>query len=82
MFFGFLTSHCVRFLYQWPDLVRFLPLPENLSRPPRYVADILIRLYFDELHCAFPVLSKLHMYFVVVSTEVSCGAPHEPRMGP
>lgn len=41
----------------WPELP-FLPRPEQLSRPPQYVADMLIRLYFDQLHYTFPVVFK------------------------
>ena len=41
----------------WPELP-FLPKPEQLSRPPHYVAELLIRLYFDKLHYSFPVLFK------------------------
>lgn len=43
----------------WPELP-YLPKPEQLSRPPQYVADLLIRLYFDQLHYTFPVLFKPH----------------------
>ncbi|KAI8941622.1 hypothetical protein NX059_002835 [Plenodomus lindquistii] len=41
----------------WPSLP-FLPKPEELSRPPQYVADLLIGLYFDRLHYTFPVVFK------------------------
>jgi hypothetical protein len=43
----------------WPELP-FLPKPEQLSRPPKYVADLLVKLYFDQLHYTFPVLFKPH----------------------
>ncbi|KAL1872321.1 hypothetical protein VTK73DRAFT_1552 [Phialemonium thermophilum] len=43
----------------WPDLP-YLPKPEQLSRPPKYVADLLVNLYFDHLHYTFPVLFKPH----------------------
>ena len=43
----------------WPELP-FLPKPEQLSRPPQYISDILINLYFDKLHYTFPVVFKPH----------------------
>ncbi|KAI7781625.1 transcriptional regulatory protein [Diaporthe eres] len=33
----------------WPELP-FIPKPEDLPRPPQYIADLLIGLYFDKLH--------------------------------
>lgn len=48
----------------WPDLP-FLPKPEQLPRPPHYVADLLTGLYFDRIHYTFPVVFKphfLHLY--------------------
>lgn len=41
----------------WPDLP-FLPKPEQLPRPPQYVADLLIGLYFDRMHYTFPIVFK------------------------
>lgn len=41
----------------WPDLP-FLPKPEQLSRPPQYVADLLIGLYFERMHYTFPIVFK------------------------
>ena len=41
----------------WPDLP-FLPKAEQLPRPPQYVADLLIGLYFDRMHYTFPILFK------------------------
>lgn len=43
---------------RWPE-VCCLPA-ENLSRPPQYIADLLVGLYFDHLHYMFPVLYKPH----------------------
>ena len=43
----------------WPEMP-FLPKPDQLSRPPQYVADLLIGLYFDHLHYTFPVVFKPH----------------------
>lgn len=43
----------------WPELP-FLPRPEQLSKPPQYVSDLLIRLYFDQLHYTLPVVFKPH----------------------
>ncbi|KAF5007710.1 hypothetical protein FDECE_5958 [Fusarium decemcellulare] len=42
---------------KWRELP-YLPKPEDLSLPPRYVADMLVGLYFDQLHYTFPVLYK------------------------
>lgn len=44
---------------RWPELPH-LPGAEQLSRPPQYVADLLVNLYFDQLHYTFPVLLKPH----------------------
>jgi hypothetical protein len=41
----------------WPDLP-FLPKPDQLPRPPQYVADLLIGLYFDRMHYTFPIVFK------------------------
>lgn len=43
----------------WPQLP-YLPTPDQLSRPPQYVADLLVKLYFDQLHYTFPVVFKPH----------------------
>lgn len=43
----------------WPELP-FLPRPEQLTKPPQYVSDLLIRLYFDQLHYTLPVVFKPH----------------------
>ncbi|EFW99754.1 c6 zinc finger domain containing protein [Grosmannia clavigera kw1407] len=43
----------------WPELP-FLPRPEQLTRPPQYISDLLVGLYFDKLHYTFPVLFKPH----------------------
>ncbi|KAF9883412.1 hypothetical protein FE257_003495 [Aspergillus nanangensis] len=42
---------------KWRELP-FLPKPEDLNLPPRYVADMLVGLYFDQFHYTFPVLFK------------------------
>jgi hypothetical protein len=44
---------------RWPELPH-LPKAEQLSRPPQYIADLLVNLYFDQLHYTFPVLHKSH----------------------
>ena len=41
----------------WPPLP-FLPKAEQLVRPPRYVSDLLVNLYFDQLHFTMPVIYK------------------------
>lgn len=43
----------------WPRLPH-LPEASQLPRPPRYVSDLLINIYFEQLHCTFPVLHKPH----------------------
>lgn len=44
---------------RWPELP-YLPRAEQLSRPPHYIADLLVNLYFDQLHYTFPILYKPH----------------------
>lgn len=44
---------------QWRELPH-LPKPEALNLPPRYVADMLVGLYFNQFHYTFPVLYKPH----------------------
>ncbi|KAJ3543343.1 hypothetical protein NM208_g3627 [Fusarium decemcellulare] len=44
---------------KWRELP-YLPKPDDLSLPPRYVADMLVGLYFDQFHYTFPVLYKPH----------------------
>jgi hypothetical protein len=41
----------------WPELP-FLPKLEQLPRPPQYVADLLIGLYFDRIHYTYPIVYK------------------------
>ncbi|KAK7447991.1 hypothetical protein Landi51_06794 [Colletotrichum acutatum] len=41
----------------WPPLP-YIPSPESLPRPPQYVSDLLVSLYFDKLHYTFPILIK------------------------
>lgn len=43
----------------WPRLPG-LAKPEQLAYPPRYVSDLLINLYFDQLHYTMPVIYKPH----------------------
>ncbi|KAL4409672.1 hypothetical protein CABS03_09511 [Colletotrichum abscissum] len=43
----------------WPPLP-YVPAPESLPRPPQYVSDLLVSLYFDKLHYIFPILIKPH----------------------
>ncbi|KAK1445826.1 hypothetical protein CMEL01_10069 [Colletotrichum melonis] len=43
----------------WPPLP-YIPAPESLPRPPQYVSDLLVSLYFDKLHYIFPILIKPH----------------------
>ncbi|KAL4955653.1 fungal-specific transcription factor domain-containing protein [Aspergillus filifer] len=41
----------------WPELP-YLPHPGDLGRPPQYVSDLLVNIYFDQLHYTFPILYK------------------------
>lgn len=41
----------------WPPLP-YLPKAEQLVRPPRYVSDLLVNLYFNQLHFTMPVIYK------------------------
>ncbi|KAF4968676.1 hypothetical protein FSARC_3962 [Fusarium sarcochroum] len=44
---------------RWRDLPG-LPKPEDFNLPPKYIADMLIGLYFEHYHYTFPVLYKPH----------------------
>ncbi|KAH6647177.1 fungal-specific transcription factor domain-containing protein [Truncatella angustata] len=44
---------------RWPELPH-LPKAEQLNRPPQYISDLLVNLYFDQLHYTLPVLHKKH----------------------
>lgn len=37
-----------------------LPHANQFTRPPRYISDLLINIYFDQLHYTMPVLYKPH----------------------
>ncbi|RDW63254.1 hypothetical protein BP6252_10799 [Coleophoma cylindrospora] len=41
----------------WPRL-SYLPQADDLPRPPRYISDMLINLYFEQLHFTLPVIYK------------------------
>ena len=43
----------------WPRLPG-LAKAEQLKLPPRYISDLLINLYFDQLHYTMPVLYRPH----------------------
>ncbi|KAJ3535848.1 hypothetical protein NM208_g2689 [Fusarium decemcellulare] len=47
---------------RWPEMP-YLPKPEDITRPPQYLADLLVNLYFDQLHYTFPVLYKPQFMF-------------------
>jgi hypothetical protein len=57
----------------WPELP-FLPKLEQLPRPPQYVADLLIGLYFDRIHYTFPIVYKPS--FLKRYRQVYCGSSH------
>jgi hypothetical protein len=43
----------------WPEM-SFLPKSHELALPRQYFADILIGVYFDQLHYTFPIIYKPH----------------------
>jgi hypothetical protein len=45
--------------FTWPKL-SYLPKPEDLLRPPRYISDLLVNVYFDQIHYTFPILFRPH----------------------
>lgn len=52
--------------------------PEQVSFPPQYVSDLLVHLYFDQLHYTFPILFKpyfLRQYQKLVSRQVPNDGP-------
>lgn len=55
---------------QWPPLP-WMPRPEQIPYPPRYVSDLLVRLYFDQIHYTFPIVCKPH--FLRVYAEMGGG---------
>ncbi|KAF4488475.1 putative transcriptional regulatory protein [Colletotrichum fructicola Nara gc5] len=65
----------------WPELP-FIPKSEDLPRPPQYIADLLISLYFDKLHYTFPVLFKPHFmrrYQKLLKAGRDCSSPKHRR---
>ncbi|KAF9881500.1 hypothetical protein CkaCkLH20_00646 [Colletotrichum karsti] len=65
----------------WPDSP-FIPKPETLPRPPQYIADVLISLYFDKLHYTFPVLFRPHFmrrYQKLLKAGQDCSSPKHRR---
>lgn len=60
----------------------FIPKPEDLPRPPQYIADLLISLYFDKLHYTFPVLFRPHFmrrYRKLLAAGRDCSSPKHSR---
>lgn len=54
---------------QWP-LVPYLPTVASLPRPPRYVSDLLVSVYFDRINSTFPICFKpdfMRKYTALVS---------------
>lgn len=43
----------------WPRLPS-LPPAEQLPRPPRYISDFLVNIYFEQLHYTMPVIYRPH----------------------
>lgn len=41
----------------WSELP-YLPQSKDLGKPPQYIADLLVGVYFDQLHYTFPILYK------------------------
>ncbi|KAI2827308.1 transcriptional regulator family: Fungal Specific TF [Aspergillus niger] len=58
----------------WPELP-YLPSANELARPPQYVADLLVGVYFDQLHYTFPILDKTR--FVSQYHAMAAGSPVE-----
>ncbi|KAI7768373.1 hypothetical protein LZL87_012457 [Fusarium oxysporum] len=44
---------------RWRDLP-YIPKAEDMNLPPKYMADMLVGLYFEHYHYTFPVLYKPH----------------------
>ncbi|KZL87105.1 zn 2cys6 transcription factor [Colletotrichum incanum] len=65
----------------WPELP-YLPKPESLPRPPQYVSDLLVSLYFEKLHYTFPVLFKpyfMRRYQKMLRTTSDCSTSKHGR---
>ena len=45
--------------HTWPRL-QSLARAEQLPRPPRYISDLLINIYFEQLHYTMPVIYQPH----------------------
>ncbi|OJJ76708.1 hypothetical protein ASPBRDRAFT_204269 [Aspergillus brasiliensis CBS 101740] len=58
----------------WPEFP-YLPSPNELVRPPQYVADLLVGIYFDQLHYTFPILDQKR--FVCQYHAMAAGNPVE-----
>ncbi|GKZ17791.1 hypothetical protein AbraIFM66951_001085 [Aspergillus brasiliensis] len=58
----------------WPEFA-YLPSPNELARPPQYVADLLVGIYFDQLHYTFPILDQKR--FVCQYRAMAAGNPVE-----
>ncbi|GKZ30303.1 hypothetical protein AbraIFM66950_008639 [Aspergillus brasiliensis] len=58
----------------WPEFP-YLPSPNELARPPQYVADLLVGIYFDQLHYTFPILDQKR--FVCQYHAMAAGNPVE-----
>lgn len=57
----------------WPRLP-CLPPAHQFTRPPRYVSDLLINLFFEQLHFTLPVVYKPHFllrYNLLVNSKSS-----------
>ena len=39
----------------WPEMP-YLPQAKDILRPPRYISDLLVGIYFEQLHYTFPIL--------------------------
>ena len=60
---------------RWPEMPYF-PDPAVIPRPPQYVSDMLINLYFDQLHYTFPILYKPH--FMTRYKQLTASPPSAP----
>lgn len=53
----------------WPSLP-YLPQPSQVPLPPRYIADVLVNIFFDQIHCTFPTLFRpqfMEQYYILMA---------------
>lgn len=63
----------------WPKLP-YLPSPEDVPRPPKYLADVLINAFFDQMNDLFPVVYRprfMQQYHSMMNSGSGPGASPE-----